>query len=173
MPQACQGLIRVKKRTDRAEIRRKNPPIFGKIFSLFLRTNVLLYRHCLRRLRKERNDHGGTKHGIPANEAERGSDNERTRHGTEAPDGGDPGEEKRGKQRKMQAGTLRTGAGADGVGRAERPGLGSDERPYPHLSARPPAPRGGSSLPCRRICGGSTSSSCRTNTAPRASRPGS
>ena len=36
----------------------------------------------------------------------------------------------------MQAGTQRTGAGADGVGRAERPGLGSDERPYPHLSAR-------------------------------------
>ena len=40
----------------------------------------------------------------------------------------------------MQAGTLRTGAGADGVGRAERPGLGSDERPYPHLSAPPPPP---------------------------------
>ena len=33
----------------------------------------------------------------------------------------------------MQAGTQRTGAGADGVGRAERPGLGSDERPYPQL----------------------------------------
>lgn len=73
-----------------------------------------------------------------------------------------------------QAGTQQDGvAGADGVGRAERPGLGSDERPYPHLSARPPAHAGGSSLPCRRICGGSTSSSCGTNTAQRASRPGS
>ncbi len=28
-------------------------------------------------------------------------------------------------------------------------------------------------LPCRRICGGSTSSSCGTSTAQRASRPGS
>ena len=33
----------------------------------------------------------------------------------------------------MQAGTQRTGAGADGVGRAERPGLGSDERLYVKL----------------------------------------